>query len=90
MWQVIRLLVNDGDFLVRTSRNKKSNESQIVLSVMWSGHKHFIVHGEPGVLSILVHRSIFVQVCSSLNLMASAECIRTGLGTVLYVYSCNR
>lgn len=47
--QVIRLLVNDGDYLVRTSRNKKSNESQIVLSVMWSGHKHFIIHGEPGV-----------------------------------------
>ncbi|XP_044761729.1 tyrosine-protein kinase Fer isoform X2 [Coccinella septempunctata] len=39
--EVVRLLVNDGDFLVReTTRN---DESQTVLSVCWGGHKHFIV-----------------------------------------------
>lgn len=39
--EVVRLLKNDGDFLVReTIRNE---ESQIVLSVCWNGHKHFIV-----------------------------------------------
>jgi tyrosine-protein kinase Fer len=39
--EVVRLLRNDGDFLVReTTRN---DESQTVLSVCWNGHKHFIV-----------------------------------------------
>ncbi|XP_063706686.1 tyrosine-protein kinase Fer [Culicoides brevitarsis] len=39
--EVVRLLCNDGDFLVReTTRN---DESQTVLSVCWTGHKHFIV-----------------------------------------------
>lgn len=39
--EVVRLLKNEGDFLVReTTRNE---ESQIVLSVCWNGHKHFIV-----------------------------------------------
>ncbi|XP_034112926.1 tyrosine-protein kinase Fer isoform X3 [Drosophila albomicans] len=39
--EVVRLLNIDGDFLVReTIRNE---ESQIVLSVCWNGHKHFIV-----------------------------------------------
>lgn len=39
--EVVRLLKNEGDFLVReTIRN---DESQIVLSVCWNGHKHFIV-----------------------------------------------
>ncbi|XP_066594620.1 tyrosine-protein kinase Fer isoform X1 [Prorops nasuta] len=39
--EVVRLLVTDGDFLVReTTRN---DECQIVLSVCWDGHKHFIV-----------------------------------------------
>ncbi|CAO1430994.1 unnamed protein product [Diamesa tonsa] len=39
--EVVRLLRNEGDFLVReTTRN---DESQTVLSVCWSGHKHFIV-----------------------------------------------
>lgn len=39
--EVVRLLKNEGDFLVReTIRNE---ESQIVLSVCWNGHKHFIV-----------------------------------------------
>ncbi|XP_037077407.1 tyrosine-protein kinase Fer-like [Pollicipes pollicipes] len=39
--EVVRLLVNDGDYLVRqTTRNE---ETQVVLSVAWGGHKHFIV-----------------------------------------------
>lgn len=39
--EVVRLLREDGDFLVReTTRN---DESQTVLSVCWNGHKHFIV-----------------------------------------------
>ncbi|XP_022919604.1 tyrosine-protein kinase Fer isoform X2 [Onthophagus taurus] len=39
--EVVRLLTQDGDFLVReTTRN---DECQTVLSVCWSGHKHFIV-----------------------------------------------
>ncbi|XP_055381518.1 tyrosine-protein kinase Fer isoform X2 [Condylostylus longicornis] len=39
--EVVRLLKIEGDFLVReTIRNE---ESQIVLSVCWNGHKHFIV-----------------------------------------------
>ncbi len=43
--EVVRLLVNDGDFLVReTTRNE---EKQIVLSVMWSSPKHFIVQTSP-------------------------------------------
>ncbi|XP_011864421.1 PREDICTED: tyrosine-protein kinase Fps85D isoform X4 [Vollenhovia emeryi] len=43
--EVVRLLVNEGDFLVReTIRNE---ECQIVLSVCWDGHKHFIVQTTP-------------------------------------------
>lgn len=39
--EVVRLLRNDGDFLVReTTRNE---ERQIVLSICWQGHKHFII-----------------------------------------------
>ncbi|KAL3224630.1 hypothetical protein MRX96_026428 [Rhipicephalus microplus] len=39
--EVVRLLVNDGDYLVReTIRNETK---QVVLSVCWQGHKHFIV-----------------------------------------------
>jgi hypothetical protein len=39
--EVVRLLRTDGDFLVReTMRNE---ERQVVLSVCWGGHKHFIV-----------------------------------------------
>ncbi|XP_015430678.1 PREDICTED: tyrosine-protein kinase Fps85D isoform X1 [Dufourea novaeangliae] len=44
--EVVRLLVNEGDFLVReTTRN---DECQIVLSVCWDGHKHFIVQTTEG------------------------------------------
>ncbi|KAK2582534.1 hypothetical protein KPH14_004827 [Odynerus spinipes] len=43
--EVVRLLVNEGDFLVReTTRN---DECQIVLSVCWDSHKHFIVQTTP-------------------------------------------
>ena len=43
--EVVRLLEMDGDFLVReTTRN---DEKQIVLSVMWTSPKHFIVQTSP-------------------------------------------
>ena len=43
--EVVRLLRNEGDFLVReTVRNE---EIQIVLSVMWGSPKHFIVQKSP-------------------------------------------
>ncbi|GFN98062.1 tyrosine-protein kinase [Plakobranchus ocellatus] len=41
--EVQRLLSNDGDYLVRESKSKKTNESQFVLSVFWNGHRHFII-----------------------------------------------
>ncbi|GAB1605789.1 tyrosine-protein kinase Fer-like isoform X2 [Argonauta hians] len=41
--EVQRLLVSDGDFLVRESKNKKTNEVLYVLSVYWNGHRHFII-----------------------------------------------
>ena len=44
--EVVRLLEMDGDFLVReTVRN---DEKQIVLSVMWTSPKHFIVQSRDG------------------------------------------
>lgn len=46
--EVQRLLVDDGDYLVRASRNKKTAETQYVLSVMWSTHKHFIIQENDG------------------------------------------
>lgn len=46
--EVQRLLVNDGDYLVRESKNKKTNEVVYVLSVYWKGHKHFIIQTEEG------------------------------------------
>ncbi|XP_035211006.1 tyrosine-protein kinase Fer-like isoform X2 [Stegodyphus dumicola] len=45
--EVVRLLVNEGDYLVReTYRN---DSKQIVLSVCWEGHKHFIIQTTPDV-----------------------------------------
>ena len=41
--EVQRLLSTDGDYLVRESKNKKTNETQFVLSVYWQGHRHFII-----------------------------------------------
>ncbi|RUS78100.1 hypothetical protein EGW08_014144, partial [Elysia chlorotica] len=41
--EVQRLLTTDGDYLVRESKNKKTNETQFVLSVFWQGHRHFII-----------------------------------------------
>ena len=43
--EVQRLLVEDGDYLVRKSHSRKTGESQFVLSVFWNGHKHFIIQG---------------------------------------------
>ncbi|XP_050739542.1 tyrosine-protein kinase Fer-like isoform X4 [Eriocheir sinensis] len=43
--EVVRLLVEEGQYLVReTTRN---DEQQIVLSVCWGSHKHFIVQTTP-------------------------------------------
>ncbi|XP_045133429.1 tyrosine-protein kinase Fer-like isoform X2 [Portunus trituberculatus] len=43
--EVVRLLVEEGHYLVReTTRN---DEQQIVLSVCWGSHKHFIVQTTP-------------------------------------------
>ncbi|KAG0713826.1 Tyrosine-protein kinase Fer [Chionoecetes opilio] len=45
--EVVRLLVEEGHYLVReTTRN---DEQQIVLSVCWGSHKHFIVQTTPEV-----------------------------------------
>lgn len=45
--EVVRLLQNEGDYLVReTFRNETK---QIVLSVCWEGHKHFIIQTTPDV-----------------------------------------
>lgn len=41
--EVQRLLTRDGDFLVRESKNRKTNEPQYVLSAFWEGHRHFII-----------------------------------------------
>ncbi|KAK3595439.1 hypothetical protein CHS0354_003434 [Potamilus streckersoni] len=46
--EVQRLLVKDGDFLVRQSTNKKTNEVQYVLSLFWQGHRHFIIQYQEG------------------------------------------
>ena len=43
--EVQKLLVENGDYLVRESKNRKTGESQYVLSVYWDGHKHFIIQG---------------------------------------------
>ena len=43
--EVQRLLTEDGSYLVRESKNRKTNETQYVLSVYWQGHKHFIIQG---------------------------------------------
>ncbi|XP_052785913.1 tyrosine-protein kinase Fer-like isoform X2 [Mya arenaria] len=41
--EVQRLLANNGDFLVRESKNKRTNETQYVLSAYWNGYRHFII-----------------------------------------------
>lgn len=46
--EVQRLLVNDGDFLVRESKNKRTNETQFVLSAHWQGYRHFIIQFHEG------------------------------------------
>ena len=41
--EVQRLLAKDGDFLVRESKNKRTNDTQYVLSAYWQGYRHFII-----------------------------------------------
>ncbi|XP_071041069.1 tyrosine-protein kinase Fer isoform X3 [Parasteatoda tepidariorum] len=43
--EVVRLLQNEGDYLVRETFRNESK--QIVLSVCWEGHKHFIIQTTP-------------------------------------------
>lgn len=59
--EVVRLLTQDGDFLVReTTRN---DECQTVLSVCWGGHKHFIVQTTAEVSTIFVNfKVVFVRI----------------------------
>ena len=45
--EVQRLLANDGDHLLRSSNDRRTGETQYVLSVMWGTHKHFIVQASP-------------------------------------------
>jgi len=47
--EVHRLLVNDGDYLVRITYNRATAEKQYVLSVLFSTHKHFIIQKSPQV-----------------------------------------
>ena len=50
--EVQRLLVNDGDFLVRLSRSRQTGQDQYVLSVKWAASpKHFIIQHTPEVCS---------------------------------------
>ena len=51
--EVQRLLINNGDYLVRESRKRGTDEVQFVLSVMWQGPKHFIIVQE----SVSLHAS---------------------------------
>ncbi|XP_060582980.1 tyrosine-protein kinase Fer-like [Ruditapes philippinarum] len=46
--EVQRLLSDDGDFLVRESKNKRTNETQYVLSAYWQGYRHFIIQFQEG------------------------------------------
>lgn len=59
--EVVRLLKQEGDFLVReTMRNE---ERQIVLSVSWANsHKHFIVQNSADVSFKTKKKSIFDHV----------------------------
>ncbi|CAL1542346.1 unnamed protein product [Lymnaea stagnalis] len=41
--EIIRLLTNDGDFLVRQSKSFDTKETQFVLSVYWGSLRHFII-----------------------------------------------
>lgn len=51
--EVVRLLRADGDYLVReTTRN---HARQLVLSVCWGQHKHFIVQTTPEVRSVVFY-----------------------------------
>ena len=52
--EVVRLLRADGDYLVReTTRN---HARQLVLSVCWGQHKHFIVQTTP---EVCIHVTLF-------------------------------
>ena len=65
--EVQRLLVNDGDFLVRLSRNKRTGQDQYVLSVMCAvSPKHFIIQHTPEVCSFLLVCAVFLKIVNPL------------------------
>lgn len=39
----MRLLRDEGDFLVRETTRNDESQTSFVLSVCWNGHKHFII-----------------------------------------------
>ena len=53
--EVQRLLKDNGDYLVRESKNKKTGQAQYVLSVMWmNDYKHFIIQGAEVSIQLLM------------------------------------
>jgi len=60
--EVHRLLLNDGDFLVRLSSNRRTGEDQYVLSVKCgiSQPKHFIIQHTPEVYYLYLFTLFFV------------------------------
>ncbi|XP_048251594.1 tyrosine-protein kinase Fer-like [Haliotis rufescens] len=79
--EVQRLLNNDGDYLVRESKNKRTNETQYVLSVYWSGYKHFIIQGDNGAWKFegmshpTIPELIFQQHCSGEPVTTKSQAI---------------
>ena len=62
--EVQRLLVNDGDFLVRLSSNKRTGEDQYVLSVRCAAApKHFIIQRTAEVCTVLLHCHCYCCCC---------------------------
>ena len=54
--EVQRLLLNDGDFLVRLSVNKRTGQDQYVLSVKCQeSAKHFIIQQTSEVCSVVLN-----------------------------------
>jgi hypothetical protein len=70
--EVQRLLVDDGDYLVRASKNRATKETQYVLSVMWQTHKHFIIQECEVRLTVLFSIYVCNKYCSSCNFVHEA------------------
>lgn len=50
----MRLLREEGDFLVRETTRNDESQTSFVLSVCWNGHKHFIIQTTAEVYSITI------------------------------------